>query len=558
MVYPKSYHVFYDNVEAVGRTITTKRADTPHTQTYATTAAPTADKVVFRYVELDTTTCYTCYGVPSKSHVLHALRLSYGGDLTKKPKALGGHNAGVWRIETDNIHLYENKPFLTYGGKNIGSLSIREEERVVGGDGRIITKRYKEKNELLITLWNANTEEFKDVSNEMLIERIVSMGLGSIKKGPTPQLHSGTDMMNGNKYFVLQNITPDQHDKICNSFDFMDAQSRPLPRMWLNYAGKKRKCFFCGEFHDQGCKLQELARKLERERDEVKSTHKGLPIKTYSDSTMRYARAASLASDIDAMSGATTGNLLNAARIDEDGKRTSNLVFVSGQNELNPNLSPEEFLHVLKTKEQRLLSLANEKKIVLITPPSQNAVSPSQKVKEQVSNECFQALESNDNISVFKNPIQTFDEDGGSHPSPEQTAAILRFIDEKTKEVFGHPYILPSAMECDDILVTKRKYAGVNPLYKYGCGACTDQSRNKWYGVCNVCKDFIRDDDNLSKQVDAFKLAVADVEDAENPALQPTNERKRDITAITTDQSELNATIDGGKRSRRSTILHGK
>ena len=552
-----------DGTVEFGRTINIRKGDTPsqhpHDQSggsYASITGRSSVGSAFRYVELDTTACYSCYGVPTKSVVLHALKISYGRDPTKKPKALGGHNAGVWRIETDNVQMYENTPFLMYNGKNIGSLCIKEEERVVEADGRITVKR-STTDELLITLFNANTEMFRDVTDEMLVEKIVSMDVGTMKKGPTPQLHPGSDVMNGNKYFVLQNIKKDQYDKIFNCFDFLDSQSRSLPRMWLNFRGKKRKCFFCGNIHADACKLQELARKLEREREEVKVKHQGLPIKTYSDSTLRYARSASLASDVDAMSGATMGNLLNAVGIDADSQHVPNLVFVSGRNELNPNLSPEEFLHVLQNRDERLLSLAKDKKIIVISP-AQNALSAIDKVKEDVLRVRSEALESHHNIKVFINPIQRFEEDGGLHPSPKQTAAILHFIDDKTKDFFGNQYILPS-VDTDDILVTDRKYAGVCPLYKYGCGACADKSRNKWYSICSACKDSIRSDESLRRHVADLMLTAARVEEEENPALGAANIRKRDHDGLlNVDINETTSTPDGGKRSRRSVILHEK
>ena len=38
----------------------------------------------FKYVELDTTTCYHCYGVPPNAMVLRALSIVFNKDPTKK------------------------------------------------------------------------------------------------------------------------------------------------------------------------------------------------------------------------------------------------------------------------------------------------------------------------------------------------------------------------------------------------------------------------------------------------------------------------------------------
>ena len=82
--------------------------------------------VVYKYVELDTTTCFDCYGVPSRAMVMHALGLEFGWDRTKTVKQLFGQNAGIWRIETENINEYQNYAgFLSYNDQRIGSITVK-------------------------------------------------------------------------------------------------------------------------------------------------------------------------------------------------------------------------------------------------------------------------------------------------------------------------------------------------------------------------------------------------------------------------------------------------
>ena len=91
--------------------------------------------------------------------------------------------------------------------------------------------------------------------------------------------------------------------------------------------------------------MEQLVKNLERERDQVrKSNNNNLPYKTYTDSTLRYGRQQALASDIDTMSGATTGNILNAVELDEKNKDVPNVVIVAGKNALNANMETKEFL----------------------------------------------------------------------------------------------------------------------------------------------------------------------------------------------------------------------
>ena len=64
--------------------------------------------------------------------------------------------------------------------------------------------------ELLVTLTGANIQFFADVSDEMLLREIVIMDVGEVKRAPSPQYHYGTDVLKGNKFFVLEGITPDK------------------------------------------------------------------------------------------------------------------------------------------------------------------------------------------------------------------------------------------------------------------------------------------------------------------------------------------------------------
>ena len=128
-----------DNVESTKPTQSEVSVDEPSSTGY-------------RYAELDTTTYNDCYGVPNTATVLHAISLTFAADPTKKPIRLTGRNTGLWRIETNNIHLYEQTKILTYRDQNIGTISIKCEEKKVNSEGRIITMTKREKRELLITL----------------------------------------------------------------------------------------------------------------------------------------------------------------------------------------------------------------------------------------------------------------------------------------------------------------------------------------------------------------------------------------------------------------------
>ena len=361
------------------------------------------------------------------------------------------------------------------------------------------------------------------------------MGIGNLKKAPQPQKYKGTDELNGNKFFVLSDVNNIDAKQIPPSFKFHDNHYG-WQEMWLNHRLRKRLCSFCGAEHDATCPTKELYNKLKAERNEFKDS---LPNKCFeahimSDSIMRYAEQECVAVDVHVMTGGTTGNLLNAVEIDTEHKDVNNLILVTGQNELTAELTDEEFLLVMKNKEQRLKTLAAEKNIAILKPPPQNKLDPVEQAKEILFHEHLSAIEElNPNIKVWSNPIQNYQENGGRHPSPEQTQQILKYIDLKAREDLGVSIFLKSGE--NDLIVTKKKYGGVKSLYKYGCGACAEKDRNKWWLLCSTCSGKAKapDENQLSRALHTLYDKARDIRDRENPVLP------QDHTKIYRDRSPL-------------------
>ena len=229
-------------------------------------------------------------------------------------------------METDNIELYENIEFLKStrpGGGNLASMEIKKEKMRRAKNGKLVREKVRKAGDLLVTLPKANTDSFSSISDEEINMKIVEMGVGRMKKAVTPQNHQQSNIPNGNKFFVLENVKKEDFANIPEAFYFLDPDLDQL-RMWLNYAGKPRKCGFCSKYHDnENCPLEEKIRLLEKERDEVKQKNNNkLPFKTYTDSTLRLGQQLSLASDIDTMSGGSTGNILNAIDVDPHNRDT--------------------------------------------------------------------------------------------------------------------------------------------------------------------------------------------------------------------------------------------
>ena len=276
------------------------------------------EEIINTYVEIDSAKVFNCYKIPSNAEIVHALTLQFPDDPGKRIVELWGKDKGMWRIETENSEQYKGIEYLSYGGRNIAGMEIKMERRFTNDEGKIVTTKFKESNDLLITLRNADTIRFKNISDEEITSKIIAMDIGRIKRGVTPQKHYRQEALNGNKFFVLTDIRKGDLDKIPQSFDFYDKDFGPL-QMWITYKGKKRKCKFCSKVHEGAiCPLEQKIRQLEKERDEIKQKQNNfLPYKTSSDSTLRHLNQSALSSDVDAMSGGTTGNIINAIEIDE-------------------------------------------------------------------------------------------------------------------------------------------------------------------------------------------------------------------------------------------------
>ena len=507
-----------------------------------TGSATAENRHIHEYVLVDTTRCNDCYNVPTHAAVVRALGTQFPkkDDPDRVVLRQWGRNEGTWKIETTKIENYRSCQHLTYEGRHIATIEVRRDIIRKGDDGQI--RREPERNrreasddfqveppdapvhsnsDLLITLFQANTERFNSVSNEDLLREIITMGVGDVKKAPQPQRFKGTDELNGNKFFVLSNVNEDQAGDIPSHFLFFD-QRYGWQRMWLNHRLRKQFCGFCGVEHELRCEMRALHDTLIAERNELKASlpNKAFEAHVISDSILRYADQECVAVDIHVMSGGSTNNILNAVDIDTEHQEVNNLILVAGQNELQAQLTDEEFLLGMKMKEERLTTLAAKKNIAILKPPPQNQLDPVEQAKELLFHEHLSCMEENvPNIKVWPNPVEAYSEDGGRHPSPEETMKILHYIDLKAKEDLGVSIFLKSG--ANDLITTKKKYRGVKALYKYGCAACADKGRNKWWQLCTTCADNAKlpDENGLSKALDILYRKAREIRDEENPAL---------------------------------------
>ena len=490
---------------------------------------PGAEVLTKKFVEIDATVYNNCYKIPSQATMVFAVSLQFKEDRTKR---LYSSYQGVWTLETDNISSYDGVQNLELDGVKLAKVTVRTMKSRVGPSGKLEFHRGDRENDLLVTLYKADTEKYKKVTREDILQKIADIGLGNLKRGLTQQTYKESDIPNGNLYFILSDIQPGDIDKIPHSFEFLTEDG--VVRMWVNFKGKKRKCFVCSEIHDiSHCPVKEMFDKMRAERDEISKGNGGaFKMKTWGSSVLRHVCQDALACDVDSMSGGTTGNILNAVGVDESTKAVENVLLVSGQNELNPRLSKEEFLWILKCKTERLVELAETKKVAILSPPPQGFVDAECQVRENIFHENLKSLPTlSKNIAVWDNPLRSYANDGGTHPSEEDTKTIIKFLDGMVKDTFDVPFLLPSAT--DDVITTDRIYHHVNSLYRYGCAACPSKVKNKWPLLCDVCVGGLKDHPDFENAVLDFDARVKIMMDSTCPPPATVVERGARGTHVT-------------------------
>ena len=480
-------------------------------------AADRSRSITHEFVEIDLTAAHDCYNLPVAAKVAQAIRNTFGEDDDRVPIAPRRGNAGIWRIESSNLDPYRAVKELVHEGVSLGTVTIKSESITVKEDGHVMRKFERSPHDLLITLRDADSHLLRHVSNEEIISKIVDMGIGKIKKSVQRQIRRESGEYTGNKFFVLENVKPEERGNIPDCFVFEVPNIGKL-KMWLNHRHQLRKCGYCGEKHDAICQVREKVNALVSEREQIRAKE-GVSVKTYSDSTLRYANQTSLKSDIDAMSGGTMGNLMNAIGVDTQNVDTPNVIIVAGANDKKMNVSPPQYISSLKTIRERVADLVKSKEnVAVLIPPKplpDSLLSPEDTVKEEIFDDHVKEIATL-GVKVWSNPIDRYEEDWGLHPSITQTAELLEYINQRVLEDFKTSYLLPSTSI--DVLALPNKYWNVTSLYKYGCAACGSKTRNRWSNICDDCKA-AADSSDVTPLAEDFERRVATIMDAELPML---------------------------------------
>ena len=480
------------------------------------------------FVELDAAAGFDCYAVKSltSAKMVHTVQRYFGEDDTKRLIAPSRRDKTVWTIETDNIHLYEDVDLLKDDRDEIiASVVVRRprvhissREQAPRQENRPRSRLPVEgrENEVLITLANANTNRLLFITDDEITRKLVDANFGSIVKKVQPQPAEPRSTVPGkNKYVVVE--VPDK-TKIPPFFEFLNDDTGNIERMYLNYRDKPRWCRLCSDTHNSECPEQAKIRQFEKERDEKRSPEGNLPVKIYTSSVGRLVNQKALCADVDAMSGGALGNILNAIGVDERSKDIKNIIVVGGGNDLNREMPPNEFATLLTGTKEKIANISPERKFALVPPPLPVSSFDSMgAAKEELFLKFLEEISENENVMVWKNPLEAYEEDFGSHPSAEQTKVLVEFLDQMSSMHFKTPLLVPSATP--EVMSCRHKYGGVNPLYIFGCVSCNDRTRNKWRNLCDGCKKKANEDDTIVELTEKLISRSTEIFEAEHPLM---------------------------------------
>ena len=465
---------------------------------YSTAAASGLAGQVHDFVEIDTTYYNDCRHLPTTAAVCHAIKTVFGTDENRRTIAPRRENAGVYRLEVADIEKYKGVEDLEVQGVKIAKVVIRREKVVVSEQGQIRRQRENDPNDLFIKLVGADAFPLNQITDEEILDAVLDMDIGQIKRAPQRLRDRRKMEFTGDKFFVLKNVSTEDRQRIRRELIF-DSPTFGKLAIKLNHKFQIRFCSYCGKMHDAVCPVREKVEALRAQKAAL-AAQKSLPLKVIGDSTIRYLNETAVQGDVEAMSGGTTGNLLNALDVDENLETKETVVFVSGSNEKKARYSPAEYIYTLKKIRERVSCLLSKKKnVALIPPPApKDFASAEEEVKEEIFKEHLQQM-TESGIQVWENPFDQYDEDDGMHPSPDQSLTLSKFMSENLESTFKTTFLMASATE--EVIALPNKYWHVTSFYKFGCGACSSRTRNKWYNICDDCKQAASTDEYVQEKL---------------------------------------------------------
>ena len=213
--------------------------------------------VMHDFIELDTTATNDPYHIPKTAEVNLAILKTFGEDADRYVFGAGRGRVGVYRIETPDIDQYRKVKELKVNehDRPLALVTIKTERISIKTGGKLHRQEVRNPNDLLITLKDADKHILREIPNEDILRAIIALNVGDIKKSVQRQWDNKMERYTGNKYFVLQNVRPEDRSLISNHLKLQHPRIGQV-QMWISHRYQIRRCWFCGDYHDAVCPIK--------------------------------------------------------------------------------------------------------------------------------------------------------------------------------------------------------------------------------------------------------------------------------------------------------------
>ena len=446
--------------------------------------------------------------------------------------ALRGRGQGIYKIQ------------LTQPINNIGALKVTLGEGIEVPVTEFIpfNPANNRKTGTLVTFVQAAMGENQHLRSEDFDKEMAKYR--EVVKPTVHQYHKGTQMLNGNRFCVVDvGKTP-----VPSNITILSLQIQKKVKINTRYKGQKWWCRRCQGEHVGPCEsLQSFyAAKDARAKENIQ-------VKVLSDSTLRRAEQIGLRADILCMSGAGVGHLANALRDDPAVNEKGELGMILGQNDVrnSEGAGDLEYIYTIDRSVDKVRKEMDRRPnqslaiFVKVDDPRAPTLSPDLARREQYLEREIGGLAS-DRVTVTKLPT-TLGEDATGHLNDQGTVEVLDIMDRK----FDTELMLNPAY-----LVSERLYAGVQTAYRYGCRTCHQlgQFGNK-LGICLEC--ILRMDDYaLQEKWDKFIASLPSPPPPPGVEEEPPEEENEEIYISDISRGNTPKRVYEGGSSSSDTEAH--
>ena len=411
------------------------------------------------YLRLDTRIREWVFNQVSDFEIIEALEDQYGDDMSKSVEDLGRWKAslqGQFRVDSSDYSGYLNK-----------SLIIRDTaipftpvyQRNNDSSSRGATYSETRRQGTLVTIYRAFRSPLRHIAHEDFDDYFASIDIEIIKQ-TEPQLKKGTNVLNNNRYLVVQKLDDDEDAKkrIGTSITIGNH------KFDIGYNGLQKYCRLCNRKHGWDCPKRARFEHLKKLREGKTGKRK-----VYGTSVLRHVNQLAITSNVSCMSGGGIGQLVNAIAIDT---KHEEVVIAGGTNEIVHSREDSEFVYTIDKSLEKLKKLSEEVTTSFLFP-SLALTTPPLMARAAYLEEGLKKLP---NVQLIK-PENVEMED--FHPTENGTKEIVK----KLHSVFND-LVLDGA---DDDDLTAKRYSKVHKMYKVGCRACSDPTLYTY--LCDACID---------------------------------------------------------------------